>query len=93
MIFYESGVEFFSKGVPEEDVVGCAAQLIFDMFVYGYFGALGSGLALSLDMKCCTMLVCTPSVAGIFLQDKMNNITMMNDVFKVCSCCFEILSY
>ncbi len=25
MIFYESGVDMFSKGVPEEDVVGCAA--------------------------------------------------------------------
>eukprot|EP00984_Skeletonema_dohrnii_P009898 scaffold3811_cov108-Skeletonema_dohrnii-CCMP3373.AAC.1 len=77
MLFYESGVEIFSKGVPEEDVVGCAAPPIFDMFVYGYFGTLGSGLALSLDMKCCTMLLCTPSVADIFLQDKTNNIKVM----------------
>jgi acyl-coenzyme A synthetase/AMP-(fatty) acid ligase len=84
MIFYESGVDMFSKGVPEEDVVGCAAPLIFDVFVYSFFGALGSGLALSLDMKCCTMLVCTPSVAGIFLQDKMNNITMMNVGGEAC---------
>eukprot|EP00984_Skeletonema_dohrnii_P022271 scaffold11400_cov75-Skeletonema_dohrnii-CCMP3373.AAC.1 len=77
MMFYKSGVEVFSKGTPEEDVVGCAAPLIFDMFVYGYFGTLGSGLALSLDMKCCTMLLCTPSMADIFLRDKTNNIKMI----------------
>eukprot|EP00984_Skeletonema_dohrnii_P029345 scaffold19854_cov94-Skeletonema_dohrnii-CCMP3373.AAC.1 len=47
------------------------------MFVYGYFGTLGSGLALSLDMKCCTMLICTPSVADIFLQDKTNEVAIM----------------
>eukprot|EP00984_Skeletonema_dohrnii_P018334 scaffold8539_cov133-Skeletonema_dohrnii-CCMP3373.AAC.1 len=77
MLFYESGVEIFSKGTPEEDVVGCNPPLVFDFFAYGYFGTLGSGLALSLDMKCCTMLICTPSVADIFLQDKTNNIKLM----------------
>ncbi len=84
MIFYESGVEFFSKGVPEEDVVGCAAPPIFDAFVYGTFGALGSGLALSLDMKCCTMIDCTPSVADIFLQDKTNEIKVMSVGGEAC---------
>jgi acyl-coenzyme A synthetase/AMP-(fatty) acid ligase len=28
-------------------------------------------------MKCCTMLICTPSVADIFLQDKTNNMKVM----------------
>ena len=43
----------------------------------GYFIALGSGLTLSLDMKCCTMLICTPSVAGILLGDETDNIRVM----------------
>ena len=77
MIFYDSGVEVFGKGTPGDDVVGCAAPLIFDAFVEGYFGALGSGLSLSLDMKYCTMLDCTPSVAELFLNDKTNNIKVM----------------
>src|SRR6056300_1261722 len=77
MIFYDSGVEFFNACQPEFDVVGCSAPHIFDVFVYGYFGALGSGLTLSLDMKCLTMLVCTPSMADIFLLDKTNTIKSM----------------
>jgi non-ribosomal peptide synthetase component F len=78
MIFHKSGENIFSNGTPQVDVVGCAAPIIFDVFVHGYFGSLGNGLALSLDMKCCTMLICTPSVSDIFLQDKTNNIKVMD---------------
>src|SRR5210317_423370 len=77
MIFYDSGIEVFSGGVPGEDVVGCNSTHIFDMYILGYFLTLGSGLTLSLDMKCLTMLMCTPSVADIFLSDKSNNIKAM----------------
>src|SRR6056300_644453 len=77
MMFYESGIEVFSGGVPGDDVVGCTSPHIFDMFVYGYFGTLGSGLTLSLDMKCITMFIGTPSVADIFISDKTNDIKVM----------------
>jgi len=40
--------------------------------------------AFSLDMKSCTMLVCTPSVANIFLQDKTNNIQGMSVAGEAC---------
>ena len=64
-------------------MVGCSAPLIFDPFVYtSYFGALGS--ALSFDMKCYTMLDCTPTVADIFLQDKTNNIRVMSVGGEAC---------
>src|SRR6056300_496762 len=72
MIFYDTGVKVIGVGVPELDVVACSAPIIFDVFVYGYFGALGGGLTLSLDMKCITILHCTPSMADIFLSDKTN---------------------
>ena len=62
----------FSNGVPGVDIVGCSAPLIFDVFVEGSFGALGSGLSLSLDLKCCTMLICTPSAATMLLDDESN---------------------
>ena len=55
------------------------------MFVHGYFGALGSGLSLSLDMKCCTILMCTPTVADIFLQDESNNIKMLSVGGEACN--------
>ena len=74
MMFNDSGIEVFSGGVPGDDIVGCNSTHIFDMFILGYFLTLGSGLALSLDMKCLTMLMCTPSVAEIFLSDKSNEI-------------------
>src|SRR6056300_1363180 len=77
MIRYDSGIEVFSGGVPGEDVVGCAPPHIFDAFILGYFLTLGSGLTLSLDMKRLTMLMCTPSVADIFLSDKSNNVKAM----------------
>src|SRR6056300_1642077 len=77
MMFYESGIEVFSGGVPGDDVVGCNSTHIFDMYILGYFLTLGSGLTLSLDMKCLTMLMCTPSVADIFLSDKSNNVKAM----------------
>src|SRR5210317_96220 len=77
MIFYDTGVKVFNSCHSGDDIVGCSAPLIFDVFVYGYFGALGSGLTLSLDMKCLTKLHCTPSVADIFLLDKTNTIKSM----------------
>ena len=73
-----SDCQIFQKGVPGQDVVGCASPHIFDAFVYGYFGAFGSGLTLSLDIKFCTMLDCTPSMAVMFLLDKTNNIKSMS---------------
>src|SRR6056300_1790097 len=77
MIFYDSGIKVFDTCQPGQDVVGCSAPIIFDVFVYGYFGALGGGLTLSLDMKCITILHCTPSMADIFLSDKTNMIDSM----------------
>ena len=59
-------------GKPGIDIVGCGAPLIFDVFVEGMFASLGIGLSLSLDVKCCTMLFCTPSLAEIYLEDETN---------------------
>jgi non-ribosomal peptide synthetase component F len=84
MMFYDSGVELFHACQPEFDVVGCSAPILFDVFVYGYFGSLGSGLTFSLDMKCLTTLVCTPSVADIFLSDKTNNVRVMSVAGEAC---------
>ena len=64
--------DWYINGTPGADVVGCPAPLIFDFWVDGCFGTLGSGLSLSLDLKCCSMLVCTPSVASILLEDESN---------------------
>eukprot|EP00986_Skeletonema_menzelii_P019793 scaffold29134_cov343-Skeletonema_menzelii.AAC.1 len=77
MTFYDSGIDVLSGGAPGNDVVGVSPPLIFDYFVLGYFLTLGSGLTLSLDMKCLTMLMCTPPVAEMFLSDKSNKIRVM----------------
>ena len=41
------------------------------------FAPLEVVLTLSLDMKCITMFIGTPSVADIFLSDKTNDIKVM----------------
>src|SRR5210317_365987 len=82
MIFHESHV--LNTCQPDCDVVGCSAPIVFDIFVHGYFGALGSGLTLSLDMKCITTFIGTPSVAGIFLSDKKNNVSVMPVAGEAC---------
>ena len=63
----------FCHGTPGVDILGCSAPVIFDVFVEGFFGSLGSGLAFSLDLKNCTVLVCTPSVAPLLLADETNS--------------------
>src|SRR6056300_1670034 len=79
MMFYDSGIEMFRLSDAEmgDDVVGVSPPLIFDFFAYGYFFTLGRGSAMSLDMKCLTMFIGTPSVVQIYLQDKSNDIKAM----------------
>ena len=88
MIFHESNV--LNTCQPGEDVVGCSAPIVFDIFVHGYFGALGGGLTLSLDMKCLTTFIGTPSVAGIFLSDKKNNVRVMSVAGEACIATGEV---
>ena len=64
----------FDQGKPGVDVVGSSFPLIFDPFALVCFGALGKGLSISLDIKCCTMLFTTPSAADIYLEDETNDI-------------------
>ena len=63
---------FYRRGKRGVDVVGCSAPVIFDVFVAGFFGPLGSGLTISLDRKHCTILLCTPSIAPLLLADETN---------------------
>jgi len=64
----------FDQGKSGVDVVGASFPLIFDPFVLVCFGALGKGLSISLDIKCCTILFTTPSAADIYLEDETNDI-------------------
>ena len=64
----------FDQGKPGVDVVGSSFPLIFDPFALVCFGALGKGLSISLDIKCCTILYTTPSAADIYLEDETNDI-------------------
>jgi hypothetical protein len=84
LIFYDSGLKVFSECDAEDDIVGCSAPIIFDVFILGYFGSLGSGRTLSLDMKCLTTLICTPSAADVFLSDKTNNVRVMSVAGEAC---------
>jgi non-ribosomal peptide synthetase-like protein len=63
---------FFHCSSLTKDIVGCSAPVIFDFFVGGFFGSLGCGLSFSLDLKCCDVLVTTPSVAQLLLDDETN---------------------
>ena len=58
---------------PLSNIVGCSCPIVFDAFGHGFFGALGAGVTLSLDLKNCTVLNCTPSMAPLLLIDDSNN--------------------
>eukprot|EP00957_Ditylum_brightwellii_P042738 3236177-Ditylum_brightwellii.AAC.1 len=68
-------IDWYSDcGKAGVDVMGLCANYIFDMNVHILFSSFGSRLALSLDMKKCTMLECTPALAPLLLNDPTNNV-------------------
>ena len=64
--------DFFLNCTPGVDILGCSSPSIFDFSLLEIFGTLGAGLTISVDIKHCTMLMCTPSIAPLLLADETN---------------------
>ena len=72
------------NGCIGSNAVGLCHNIIFNGSVDTIFSTLGSGLTLSLDMKKCTMLDCTPSRASLHLEDPTNNIHTLIVIGEAC---------